>query len=83
MNHHSSSSCILDDHTCCRLDYERCGCLCHRSDSAITAEYYRRLRAKKAVLVAAGGPTGGWKKGRPRNPTPASDSAVADRPTEP
>jgi hypothetical protein len=36
-------------------------------DPSITAEYYRRVRAKKAASVAAGGPRGGWPKGKPRS----------------
>ncbi len=37
-------------------------------DKALAAEYYRRVRAKKAASVAAGGPKGGWRKGRKRGP---------------
>lgn len=61
-----SPNCILDDHAACGLDYTQCACLCHQSDSSITGEYYRRIRVKKAALVAAGGPTGGWPKGKKR-----------------
>lgn len=37
-------------------------------DDAITSEYYRRMRSKKAASVAAGGKPGGWPKGKKRGP---------------
>lgn len=38
----------------------------HYAEDSIKAEYYRRLRLKKAASVAEGGKTGGWPKGKPR-----------------
>ena len=43
-------------------------------DRAVSAEYWARLRAKKAASVAAGGKTGGWKKGKPRKPASENKS---------
>lgn len=44
------------------------GSLSGCSDDLIVAEYFRRIREKKAISVAAGGPRGGWPKGKKRKP---------------
>lgn len=48
-------------------------------DAAITAEYYRRVRAKKAASVAAGGKTGGWPKGRKRKLIANAEGVVTEQ----